>query len=209
VIPSMPIALPVQKLFRKLGRVQARMSKAVPSRSIPGEGLNPFPLPPPPNLSHKAGASCDSISVASKIEFPTGTASRYNAANTRPSMPVKVSRFTSQHVELMTKCQDPCLQRRSRPEQSDQLQPNQAANISDQPRASPISTSLASRIEFPTVTGLLSKAGRLNNVAIALRLTERFARLAAAPFSLRLTLGHLISTKGLFISTKGLSKRGD
>src|ERR1700751_913312 len=37
-------------------------------------------------------------------------------------------RFTSQHVELMTKRQDLCLQRRSRPEQSDQRQPNQAAN---------------------------------------------------------------------------------
>jgi hypothetical protein len=61
-------------------------------------------------------------------------------------------RFTSQHVELMTKRQDLCLQRRSRPEQSDQRQPNQAANISHQPRASPNSTSLASRIEFPTVT---------------------------------------------------------
>src|ERR1700704_3769967 len=62
-------------------------------------------------------------------------------------------RFTSQHVELMTKRQDPCLQRRSRPEQSDQRQPNQAANISHQARASPDSTALTSRIEFPTMTG--------------------------------------------------------
>jgi hypothetical protein len=54
----------------------------------------------------------------------------------------------------MTKRQDLCLQRRSRPEQSDQRQPNQAANISHQPRASSDSTSLASRIEFPTVTGV-------------------------------------------------------
>src|SRR5258705_2478362 len=52
----------------------------------------------------------------------------------------------------MTKRQDFCLQRRSRPEQSDQRQPNQAANIPHQPRASPDSTSLASRIEFPTMT---------------------------------------------------------
>ena len=52
----------------------------------------------------------------------------------------------------MTKRQDLYLQRRSRPEQSDQRQPNQAANISHQPRASPNSTSLASLIEFPTVT---------------------------------------------------------
>src|SRR6266481_6543768 len=52
----------------------------------------------------------------------------------------------------MTKRQYLCLQRRSRPEQSDQRQPNQAANISHQPRASPDSTSLASRIEFPTMT---------------------------------------------------------
>jgi hypothetical protein len=44
------------------------------------------------------------------------------------------------------------LQRRSRPEQSDQRQANQAANISHQPRASPDSTSLTSRIEFPTTT---------------------------------------------------------
>src|SRR5258707_8268147 len=61
-------------------------------------------------------------------------------------------RFTSQHVELMTKRQDLCLQRRSRPEQSDQRQANQPVNISHQPRASPDSTSLASRIEFPTMT---------------------------------------------------------
>ena len=44
------------------------------------------------------------------------------------------------------------MQRRSRPEQSDHRQPNQAANISHQPRASPDSTSLASRIELPTMT---------------------------------------------------------
>src|ERR1700737_872190 len=54
----------------------------------------------------------------------------------------------------MTKRQHLCWQRRSRPEQSDQRQPNQAANISHQPRASPNSTSLASRIEFPTLTGV-------------------------------------------------------
>jgi hypothetical protein len=52
----------------------------------------------------------------------------------------------------MTKRQDLCLRQRSRPEQSDQRQPNQAANISHQPRASPNSTPLASRIEFPTTT---------------------------------------------------------
>src|SRR5258708_8900173 len=58
----------------------------------------------------------------------------------------------------MTKRQDLCLQRCSRPEQSDQRQANQAANISHQPRASPDSTSLASRIEFPTMTaGLLQR----------------------------------------------------
>src|SRR3979409_928769 len=61
-------------------------------------------------------------------------------------------RFTSQHVELMTKRQDLCLQRRSRPEQSDQRQPNQAVNISHQPGAPPDSTALTSRIEFPTMT---------------------------------------------------------
>src|SRR5216684_7511899 len=63
-------------------------------------------------------------------------------------------RFTSQHVKLMTKRQDLYLQRRSRSEQSDQRQPNQAANISHQPRASPDSTLLASRIEFPTMTAV-------------------------------------------------------
>src|SRR6266850_2307254 len=47
----------------------------------------------------------------------------------------------------MTKRQDLCLQRCSRPEQSDQRQANQAD-----------STSLASRIEFPTMTaGLLQR----------------------------------------------------
>src|ERR1700676_2711156 len=63
-------------------------------------------------------------------------------------------RFTRQHVELMTKRQDLYLQRRSRSEQSDQRQPNQAKNISHQPRASPNSTPLTSRIEFPTMTGV-------------------------------------------------------
>src|SRR5260370_1808170 len=53
----------------------------------------------------------------------------------------------------MTKRQDLYLQRRSRSEQSDQRQPNQAKNISHQPRASPNSTPLTSRIEFPTMTG--------------------------------------------------------
>jgi hypothetical protein len=65
----------------------------------------------------------------------------------------------------MTKRQDLCLQRRSRPEQSDQRQANQPANISHQPRASPDSTSLASRIEFPTMTAveidLLTFAGNV------------------------------------------------
>src|SRR3979411_2875283 len=58
----------------------------------------------------------------------------------------------------MTKRQDLYLQRRSRSEQSDQRQPNQAANISHQPRASPNSTSLASRIEFPTMTTVITAA---------------------------------------------------
>src|SRR6202035_2042315 len=55
----------------------------------------------------------------------------------------------------MTKRQDLYLQRRSRSEQSDQRQPNQAKNISHQPRASPNSTPLTSRIEFPTMTGCM------------------------------------------------------
>src|SRR5260370_34729077 len=83
---------------------------------------------------------------------------------------MKMRRFTSQHVELMTKRQDLCLQRRSRPEQSDQRQPNQAANISHQPRASPDSTALTSRIEFPTMTGAKDKEHAMSqtpNTAIA------------------------------------------
>src|SRR5882757_2075896 len=52
----------------------------------------------------------------------------------------------------MTKRQNFCLQQCSRPEQSDQRQPNQAATISHQPRASPDSTALTSRMEFPTMT---------------------------------------------------------
>jgi hypothetical protein len=86
----------------------------------------------------------------------TGVALRSGCCHPhRASRSVKsgsLRRFTSQHVELMTKREDLCLQRRPRPEQSDQRQPNQAANISHQPRASPNSTSLASLIEFPTVT---------------------------------------------------------
>jgi hypothetical protein len=61
-------------------------------------------------------------------------------------------RFTPQDVDMTTKRQALCLQRRSRPEQSDQRQSNQAANISHLPRASRDSTSLVSRIEFPTIT---------------------------------------------------------
>src|ERR1700738_4292580 len=67
-------------------------------------------------------------------------------------------RFTPQHVELMTKRQDLYLQRRSRPEPSDQRQPNQAKSISHEPRASPDSTALTSRIEFPTMTAPRSQA---------------------------------------------------
>src|SRR5580704_8254813 len=59
----------------------------------------------------------------------------------------------------MTKRQDLYLQRRSRSEQSDQRQPNQAKNISHQPRASPNSTPLTCRIEFPTMTGILPMLG--------------------------------------------------
>jgi hypothetical protein len=47
------------------------------------------------------------------------------------------------------------LQRCSRREQSDQRQPNQTHDISHQPRASPDSTALTSRIEFPTMTGVV------------------------------------------------------
>src|SRR5258708_25309386 len=75
----------------------------------------------------------------------------------------------------MTKRQDLCLQRRSRPEQSDQRQPNQAANISHQPRASPNSTSLASRIEFPTMTGGQQESGHdvLDTGSVSLFVPEK------------------------------------
>src|ERR1700726_298364 len=79
-------------------------------------------------------------------------------------------RLTPQHVELMTKRQDLYLQRRSRSEQSDQRQPNQAANISHQPRASPNSTPLTSRIEFPTMTGIDGHALRKTLTADRIRL---------------------------------------
>src|SRR3982074_3729358 len=108
-------------------------------------------------------ARCQRITVSGLTIFKASStpgANRYNPANTRRSMLVKVSRlrrFTSQHVELMTKRQDLCLQRRSRPEQSDQRQPNQAANISHQPRASPDSTSLVSRMSFPTMTTAIER----------------------------------------------------
>src|SRR5258708_20615215 len=110
-------------------------------------------------------ARCQRITVSGLTIFKASStpgASRYNPANTRRSMLVKVRslrRFTSAHVELMTKRQDLCLQRRSRPEQSDQRQANQPANISHQPRTSPDSTSFASRIEFPTMTPELEKRG--------------------------------------------------
>jgi len=69
----------------------------------------------------------------------------------------------------MTKRQDLYLQRRSRPEQSDQRQPNQAKSISHEPRASPDSAALTSRIEFPTMTGGESRPdlgrGLLNDAA--------------------------------------------
>src|ERR1700730_159064 len=66
----------------------------------------------------------------------------------------------------MTKRQYLYLQRRSRPEQSDQRQPNQAVNIPHQPRASPNSTPLASRIEFPTMTGAPRIHGELLKLGI-------------------------------------------
>src|SRR6202035_1420727 len=66
----------------------------------------------------------------------------------------------------MTKRQDLYLQRRSRSERSDQRQPNQAKSISHEPRASPDSTALTSRIEFPTMTGGVMK--RLLNPELAL-----------------------------------------
>src|SRR5260370_15116563 len=77
----------------------------------------------------------------------------------------------------MTKRQDLCLQRRSRPEQADQRQPNQAANISHQPRASPNSTSLASRIEFPTMTQLTASIAHEVNQPIAATVTNAAAAL--------------------------------
>src|ERR1700687_257631 len=83
----------------------------------------------------------------------------------------------------MTKRQDLCLQRRSRPEQSDQRQANQPADISHQPKASPDSTSLASRIEFPTMTtGFTSSVTILNRVSFAgPKLVEMATSAASGP----------------------------
>jgi hypothetical protein len=83
-------------------------------------------------------------------------------------------RFTPQHIELMTKRQDLCLQRRSRSEQSDQRQPNRAATISHQPRASPDSTALTSRIEFPTMTTLSLIIRRYRAPATSVSARETF-----------------------------------
>ena len=85
----------------------------------------------------------------------------------------------------MTKRQDLCLQRRSRPEQSDQRQANQPANISRQPGASPDSTSLTSRIEFPTMTAPLARgaAGTARGRGYQLRRGQR-TQVALAPVSL-------------------------
>src|SRR6202049_4089044 len=73
----------------------------------------------------------------------------------------------------MTKRQDLYFQRCSRSEQSDQRQPNQAANISHQPRASPNSTALTSRIEFPTMTARPGRPER-NRAARSFRQLRRF-----------------------------------
>src|SRR6266436_4545830 len=83
----------------------------------------------------------------------------------------------------MTKRQDLYLQRRSRPEQSDHRQPNQAVNISHQPRASPDSTSLASRIEFPTMTaGIVLVEERASGISLIQELrAEGFSIVQAAP----------------------------
>src|SRR5260221_7375367 len=76
------------------------------------------------------------------------------------------------------------LQRRSRPEQSDQRQPNQAANISHQPRASPNSTPLASRIEFPTMTRRIQPTKSLGSIACGLPpQVERSNALHASKFN--------------------------
>ena len=65
-------------------------------------------------------------------------------------------RFTPWHVELVTKRQNLSFQRHSRLEQSDQRQPDQAADISHKAKASPDSSSLASQIGFPITTGVQS-----------------------------------------------------
>jgi len=78
--------------------------------------------------------------------------------NPRRSMLLKVSRcgdFTSQHVELMTKRQDLCLQRRSRPEQSDQRQPNQAATSFINQEHRPIRLHLLAGLSFRHWTTLI------------------------------------------------------
>src|SRR5882724_1392094 len=71
-------------------------------------------------------------------------------------------RFTPQHIELVTKRQNLSFQRRSRLEQSDQRQPDQAADISHKAKASPDSSSLASQIGFPIMTAAVGI--RKNNI---------------------------------------------
>src|ERR1700757_2187831 len=57
-------------------------------------------------------------------------------------------------VELMTKDQDLSLQRGPRPEQQGQHRPDQAASFSHKAEALRDSASAASRIRFPTGTGV-------------------------------------------------------
>src|SRR6267143_1319786 len=59
-----------------------------------------------------------------------------------------------QHVKLMTQNHVFSLKRGPRPGRSDQRQPEQATNLSQKAGVSPDSMSVASKIEFPTGTGI-------------------------------------------------------
>ena len=77
-------------------------------------------------------------------------------------------RFAPQHIELMTKRQDLCLQRSSRPEQSDQRRPNQPAKITHRKEVSTDSRALVSRFDFAVGTGVvrpIRRAGHRRGVA--------------------------------------------
>ena len=97
----------------------------------------------------------------------------------------------------MTKRQDLCLQRRPRSEQSDRRQPDQAANISHQPRASLNSTSLASRIEFSDSDSSLFVALPWSQPGISKSASKRSGPASPASFCLTSAVARRTATQDL------------